>query len=95
WSSSRRDDLAAELGLATTPCLAQGRFTLSDLSTKVQLWPSRFRDGPLEGIVVRRESGGWCERRAKLVRGDFTQGITDHWRNRQIQWNRLSTELAT
>lgn len=95
WSSSRRDDLAAELGLATTPCLAQGRFTLSDLSTKVQLWPSRFRDGPLEGIVVRRESEGWCERRAKLVRGDFTQGITDHWRNRQIQWNRLSTELAT
>lgn len=94
WSSRRRDNLATQLGLATTPRLAQGRFTLSDLSTKVQVWPSRFRDGPLEGIVVRRESDDWCERRAKLVRGDFTQGITEHWRTRQIQWNRLSTELA-
>jgi ATP-dependent RNA circularization protein (DNA/RNA ligase family) len=90
WSSTRRDALAAQLGLATTPQLASGRFTLAELTAKVDNWPSRFRDGPLEGIVVRRESAQWCERRAKLVRADFTQAIGEHWRHRRLEWNRLA-----
>ena len=28
--------------------------------------------------------------RAKLVRADFTQAIEGHWRNRAIEWNRVS-----
>jgi ATP-dependent RNA circularization protein (DNA/RNA ligase family) len=95
WSSNRRNTLASDIGLATTPRLAHGYFTLSDLTVKIQQWTSRFRDGPLEGIVVRSESDEWCERRAKLVCGDFTQGITGHWRNRQLQWNRLATALTS
>lgn len=91
WSTRRRDGLATQLGMATAPCLAQGRFTISDLTMKVNQWPSRLRDGPLEGIVVRRESQEYCERRAKLVRRDFTQGIVEHWRDRQLQWNRLAS----
>ena len=94
WSSTRRDALAARLGLATTPRLASGRFTLAELTGKLDSWPSRFRDGPLEGIVVRRESAQWCERRAKLVRADFTQAIGEHWRNRRLEWNRLATAVA-
>jgi hypothetical protein len=87
WSSRRRDELAAHLGLATVPRLARGRFKLSELVSRLDQWPSRFRDGPLEGIVVRRESADWCERRAKLVRSDFTQAIGEHWRNRRLEWN--------
>lgn len=94
WSSTRRDALAAQLGLATTPRLASGRFKLAELTDKVDSWPSRFRDGPLEGIVVRRESAEWCENRAKLVRADFTQAIGEHWRNRRLEWNRLASALA-
>ncbi len=94
WSSTRRDALAARLGLATTPWLASGRFTLGELTGKVDNWPSRFRDGPLEGIVVRSESAQWCERRAKLVRADFTQAIGQHWRNRRLEWNRLATAVV-
>lgn len=90
WSSTRRDALAANLGLATTPRLASGRFKLAELMAKVDSWPSRFRDGPLEGIVVRRESAEWCDSRAKLVRADFTQAIGEHWRNRRLEWNRLA-----
>jgi len=89
WSSTRRDALAANLGLATTPRLARGRFKLVEMTSKLDSWPSRFRDGPLEGIVVRRESAQWCESRAKLVRADFTQAIGEHWRNRRLEWNRL------
>lgn len=89
WSSTRRDALAENLGLATTPRLARGRFKLAEMTSKLDSWPSRFRDGPLEGIVVRRESAQWCESRAKLVRADFTQAIGEHWRNRRLEWNRL------
>lgn len=94
WSSTRRDALAARLGLATTPRLTSGRFKLAELTAKVDSWPSRFRDGPLEGIVVRRESAEWCESRAKLVRADFTQAIGEHWRNRRLEWNRLAAAVA-
>lgn len=94
WSSIRRNALAAQMGLATTPQLASGRFKLAELTAKVDSWPSRFRDGPLEGIVVRRESAEWCERRAKLVRADFTQAIGEHWRSRRLEWNRLAAAVA-
>jgi hypothetical protein len=94
WSSNRRDALAEQLGLATTPRLSTGRFKLAELMAKVESWPSRFRDGPLEGIVVRRESAQWSEGRAKLVRADFTQAIGEHWRSRRLQWNRLAAAVA-
>lgn len=90
WSSNRRDALAEKLGLVTTPRLATGRFKLAELTTAVESWPSRFRNGPLEGIVVRRESAQWCDRRAKLVRADFTQAIGEHWRSRRLEWNQLA-----
>ena len=91
WSSARRNTLAQRLGLATAPQVAHGRFRLNDLIEGLDTWPSRFRDGPLEGVVVRRESADWCEQRAKLVRADFTQSIGEHWRGRQLEWNRLAT----
>lgn len=94
WSSTRRDALAARLGLATTPLLARGRFPLAELTDKLDSWPSRFRDGPLEGLVIRCESVQWCERRAKLIRAGFTQAMGEHWRTRRLQWNRLATPVT-
>lgn len=94
WSVERRDSLAAKLGLETTPELARGHFSVGELERHLALWTSRFRDGPLEGIVVRRESAQWCEQRAKLVRPDFTQAIGKHWRRRGLEWNRLGVAAA-
>ena len=91
WSTARRNAFAQGLGLATVPQVAHGRYRLNDLIDGLDTWPSRFRDGPLEGVVVRRESADWCEQRAKLVRADFTQSIGEHWRGRQVEWNRLAT----
>ena len=95
WRSARRNALAQRLGLATTPQLARGRFHLNDLKAQLGAIPSRFRDGPLEGIVVRQESDAWCEKRAKLVRADFTQAIGEHWRSRRITWNRIADTIVT
>lgn len=90
WSTPRRDGLATEAGLVTVPCVMTGHVTLAALKQLVMDTPSRYRAGlPLEGVVVRRESGEWCEARAKLVRPDFAQAIDTHWRKRAIEWNRV------
>ena len=89
WSASRRNVLAATLGLATVPQLLQGKCTLQRLKDLLSNQHSQFRQGTLEGVVIRRESADWYEARAKLVRPDFTQTIAEHWSRRRIEWNRL------
>jgi atypical dual specificity phosphatase len=41
--------------------------------------PSQFYDGPVEGIYVKEEQNGQVINRGKIVRSDFTAGITEHW----------------
>jgi hypothetical protein len=89
WSRPRRNTLAASAGLATVPAVAQGKHTVAALKHLVTTTTSRYRHGPLEGVVIRQDSAQWCEARAKLVRADFTQAIEGHWRKRAIEWNRV------
>lgn len=89
WATARRNDIARRLGLSVVPMIASGRNNLADLKRQIATQPSRFRTGPLEGIVIRRESPNWLEARAKLVRPEFTQVIGDHWRRRRIEWNHV------
>lgn len=89
WSSARRNELAESAGLVTVPQIAFGRYTVAALKQLVATRSSLYRQGPLEGVVIRQESVQWCEFRAKLVRADFTQAIETHWRKRAIEWNRV------
>ncbi len=89
WSSTRRNALAAQAGLKRVPQVFCGHTSVRELIERVQNTPSHYRNGPLEGLVIRRESADWCEGRAKLVRADFTQAIEQHWRRRAIEWNRM------
>lgn len=91
WSADRRDLWAADHGLDTVATLKQGRFTQHELVGMVDVLQSRYRDGPLEGVVVRSDDALWNHARAKLVRADFVQSMERHWRNRRIDWNRLAT----
>jgi ATP-dependent RNA circularization protein (DNA/RNA ligase family) len=95
WSTRRRNVLADSLGLAVSPEILRGRTTLPDLRKRLESETSRYRAGPLEGLVIRRESADWCEARAKLVRKEFTQAIGEHWRSRRIQWNQLRVGVET
>jgi ATP-dependent RNA circularization protein (DNA/RNA ligase family) len=88
WSSNRRTSLAEEIGLATTPTVFRGRCSLEFLKEILINHPSQFRNGALEGLVIRRESANWCEWRAKLVCADFTQALDEHWSRRFLEWNR-------
>jgi ATP-dependent RNA circularization protein (DNA/RNA ligase family) len=89
WSSARRNALASGAGLVTVPQVLHGKTTVTALKQLVTTNQSNYREGPLEGLVIRRESAEWCEARAKLVRHDFTQAIDIHWRKRALEWNRL------
>lgn len=89
WSSPRRNALAFSAGLTTVPTVLHGKTTLAALKQLVVTRQSLYRQGPLEGVVIRRESGDWCDARAKLVRPDFTQAIDTHWRKRALEWNRV------
>ena len=93
-SSQRRNAWAQEIGLATVPMVLQGRCTLPMLNDVLANQPSQFRQGGLEGVVIRRESADWCESRAKLVRADFTQAIEEHWSRRRVEWNRVQWHEA-
>lgn len=94
WSTARRDALASSAGLATVPNVMSGKATVDQLKTLVANSISRYRQGPLEGVVVRRESSDWSKARAKLVRADFTQAIDAHWRKRAIEWNRVNYSVG-
>jgi ATP-dependent RNA circularization protein (DNA/RNA ligase family) len=89
WSSTRRNVLANSAGLVTAQTVLHGKTTLTALKQLVAKKQSHYRQGPLEGVVIRRESADWCNARAKLVRPDFTQVIDTHWRKRAIEWNRI------
>lgn len=95
WSTARRDAWAAQLGLITVPKLHAGHVDMDQLRKWVHGTQSKFRQGSLEGMVIRRENSNWLEQRAKLVRADFTQAIDGHWRNRALQWNRVESEFAS
>ncbi|HCE6499282.1 TPA: RNA ligase family protein [Pseudomonas aeruginosa] len=89
WSSRRRNALAEEAGLRVVPQVFCGHASVKALIDRVQSTPSHYRNGPLEGLIIRRESADWCEARAKLVRADFIQSIEQHWRRRTIEWNQV------
>ncbi len=89
WSADRRNQLVRETGLTTVPEVARGKFTLASLKKLLDTQPSRYRSGPMEGLVIRRDVGEFCESRAKLVRAEFNQSIGEHWRSRHIEWNSL------
>lgn len=95
WSTVRRNAWAAELGLVTVPRLHAGHVDMHQLRDWVQVRHSQFRQGPLEGLVIRRENDDWMMQRAKLVRSDFTQAIESHWRSHAVQWNKVESQSVS
>jgi atypical dual specificity phosphatase len=50
---------------------------------------SEFTDGLVEGVYIRKDSEPYLERRCKLVRAEFTQGIVGHWSKMELDRNTL------
>lgn len=91
WSAPRRDAWAGALGLPCVPRVFQGRTILESLKEILMRHPSKYREGSMEGLVIRADEADWSIARAKVVRADFAQAIAAHWRNRPLVWNRRRT----
>jgi len=92
WSSDRRDAWCGDLGLVSVPRLARGCFTLQQL--RGLLGASRLGAREIEGIYLRRETDGWLEERAKLVRPQFVQAIGEHWSAGIFRKNHLDSRTT-
>lgn len=90
-SQARRNAFATEAGIALVPELMRGRFQLSQLLADLETRQSRFSDALVEGFVLRRDIGDWCDARGKIVRADFTQAIETHWSQKELRWNRVAS----
>jgi ATP-dependent RNA circularization protein (DNA/RNA ligase family) len=91
WSTARRDELVARLGLIAVPRLGVGRFDLDGL--QALLAQSRLGDVPAEGVYVRVDRGDWLDSRAKVVRPEFAQSIGEHWAHRKLEPNQLAAAV--
>lgn len=95
WSTVRRNRLVAQLGLALVPTIFRGSITFPELKQRLTTGATSLGTGPAEGLIIRREDTDWLEERAKLVRPDFTQAITDHWTSRKMEWNKVIATVPT
>lgn len=87
WSSERRNGLLNELSIDAAPEILRGRFDVEQLQRLLMSTKSAYGDSAVEGLYLRRDSDGWLDRRAKIVRPDFIQGIEQHWSDRPIEKN--------
>lgn len=90
WSVSRRDALAAAVGLQTVPKVDIPIVSLPQLTEDLERRSSNYSNEPMEGFVLRSDDRLWNIERAKLVRQDFTQSIEEHWSKRKLVWNKTS-----
>ena len=88
--AAHRDAIARTARLSRVPEIARGRFTLGQLTDILLNGRSKFRDGTIEGLVIRREVGGLTVGRGKFVRPDFSQAILEHWSSRPLVWNSVA-----
>ena len=80
WSD--RDTLERLLentGISLVPIMYRGSRPNDSVLKGMVHRPSQFYDGPVEGIYVKVERNGQVVHRGKIVRSDFTAGMTEHW----------------
>lgn len=92
WSRTRREGLVGRLGLASVSLVGEGIFGQRRLTSL--LGPSRFGNVPAEGLYLRWDDGDWLRARAKLVRPGWVQDDEEHWSQRPLEANRLSSPLG-
>ncbi|EIX9774311.1 TPA: RNA ligase family protein [Klebsiella pneumoniae] len=83
----QRNEIISNANLHCVPFLDEGFFELNKLSSYIK--KSKFSDEISEGVYLRVESPEAVNFRAKIVRSDFTQNITEHWSRRTIKKNQI------
>lgn len=88
--SAHRNLIAAACQVQTIDSIGANAASISDLTDLVMKTRSHYREGELEGLILRIETADCTVDRAKIVRPDFVQAIGPHWSRSALQRNRLS-----
>jgi len=78
WSVEKRGCLLARIRFPIVAEIARGYMSTDRLMSLLNR-PAAYGAPHVEGLYLRRESAGLLEQRAKIVRAEFTDGITEHW----------------
>jgi ATP-dependent RNA circularization protein (DNA/RNA ligase family) len=92
-SCEKRHELLRQTQIKEVPKV--GRFEKISDAFLLELikQPSRLRldDKNVEGLYLRIDCSGYLLHRAKIVRGEFTQQIEEHWKKKKLQANELAS----
>lgn len=88
-AADERNEMLKRLDLHPVPRVANGHFSLTQVTELLERSYSAFGASRIEGLYLRRETRGWLDQRVKIVRSDFTQAITTHWSSRPMVRNGL------
>lgn len=90
FSTQQREQWADKANVMTIYRITAGCFDTETIKGLLNI-PSHYRDGNLEGIILRYEEECGLVERAKLVRPEFTQAIYKHWSRNLIEWNKIQS----
>ncbi len=77
-SVNSRNEVFKDCDISPIPLVFSGIITTSELLRLINN-PSKFYDGPVEGLYLRLEETGYLKQRAKIIRSEFIQAIEEHW----------------
>lgn len=91
-SQAKLQEFLAETTIPIVPTICKQSFaTKKELVNKLlELLDTKsaYNDEPVEGVVLRVDNGDYFDRRCKLVRPDFIQGIEEHWSKKELVRNK-------
>eukprot|EP00288_Rhodomonas_lens_P014587 CAMPEP_0177705408 /NCGR_PEP_ID=MMETSP0484_2-20121128/8691_1 /TAXON_ID=354590 /ORGANISM="Rhodomonas lens, Strain RHODO" /LENGTH=961 /DNA_ID=CAMNT_0019216831 /DNA_START=63 /DNA_END=2948 /DNA_ORIENTATION=+ len=98
FSRRRLYNILAGTQIAVVPMILDGQVASLDNFKDMLETASTFKSNgtPVEGVYIRvdDEAGMWLERRCKLVRPDFIQGIETHWMSKNLVRNKVDIDFS-
>ncbi len=82
-----RNQMLSNAAICPVPELAQGHFDSQSIAGLLR--QSKVGSTVAEGIYLRHDAGDVTVARAKLVRAEFLQTMTEHWSRGPMRHNRL------
>ncbi len=83
----QRKILLNKMGIEVVPQLGYGIYDVKELTQF--FGKSKYGEGKCEGIYTRQDQGEYLRYRAKMVRKEFRQNITEHWSKGILQCNKV------
>jgi ATP-dependent RNA circularization protein (DNA/RNA ligase family) len=77
-----------QLNICAVPQVTKGCFSKHQFIELLAHTSSRLGADELEGLYLRLEDNQWLLKRAKIVKSDFIQNITRHWKDEVLQKNK-------